>query len=155
LPWQEADLGIQHPRSKWAALGLTLADGRPLPADNLQASLILLMGRNGPTFLGYPNFKAYLGWNQALVYATTAAYLATRLAGAPPAHRGNGPVATLSPGQIAELQRLLTKHGFGSGDIDGKLGLSTRAGVKKAQMKLGLPADSYPTAELIERLRTQ
>jgi lytic murein transglycosylase len=153
LPWHEADLGIQHPRSKWAALGVTLADGRALPADTLPASLILLMGRHGPAFLGYANFKAYLGWNQALVYATTAAYLATRLAGAAPVHRGNGPVATLSPGQISELQRLLTKHGFGSGDIDGKLGLTTRAGVKKAQIQLGLPADSYPTAELIDRLR--
>jgi len=60
----------------------------------------------------------------------------------------------LSSSQIAELQRLLAKHGFGTGDVDGKLGLTTRAGIKKAQVKLGLPADSYPTAELIERLRT-
>ena len=29
----------------------------------------------------------------------------------------------------------------------------TRSAVKQAQLKVGLPADSYPTAELIERLR--
>ena len=59
----------------------------------------------------------------------------------------------LSPQQVMELQRLLIKHGYeGVGDIDGKVGSGTRAAVKKAQMKLGLPADSYPTAELIERL---
>ncbi len=55
---------------------------------------------------------------------------------------------------MMELQRLLTKNGYeGVGEIDGKFGAGTRAAVKKAQMKVGLPADSYPTAELIERLR--
>jgi peptidoglycan hydrolase-like protein with peptidoglycan-binding domain len=39
------------------------------------------------------------------------------------------------------------------GEVDGKLGAATRAGVKAAQMKLGLPADSYPTPDLLERLR--
>ncbi|HEY0438481.1 MAG TPA: peptidoglycan-binding protein, partial [Xanthobacteraceae bacterium] len=37
--------------------------------------------------------------------------------------------------------------------VDGKLGLATRKGVKQAQVKFGMPADSYPTAELIARLR--
>jgi peptidoglycan hydrolase-like protein with peptidoglycan-binding domain len=112
------------------------------------------MGRNGPAFLAYPNFQAYLGWNQALVYATTAAYLASRIEGASPVHRGNGPVAILSAAQILDLQHLLANHGYSVGNFDGKLGLTTRAGIKQAQMKLGLPADSYPTADLIARLRT-
>jgi lytic murein transglycosylase len=154
LPWDQADLAIQLPRSKWAALGVTLADDGPLPADNLPGSLLLLMGRNGPAFLAYPNFQAYLGWNQALVYATTAAYLATRIEGAPPVRRGNGPVPILSAAQILDLQHLLANHGYSVGNFDGKLGLTTRAGIKQAQMKLGLPADSYPTADLIARLRT-
>jgi len=154
LPWDQADLAIQLPRSKWAAFNVTLADGRQLPADDLPASLLLLMGRNGPAFLAYPNFQAYLGWNQALVYATTAAYLATRIEGAPPVHHGNGPVALLSAAQILDLQHLLANHGYSVGNFDGKLGLTTRAGIKQAQMKLGLPADSYPTTDLIARLRT-
>jgi lytic murein transglycosylase len=153
LPWDQADLSIQLPRSKWAELGVTLADGRPLLSDNLAASLLLLMGRNGPAFLAYPNFQAYLSWNQALVYATTAAYLATRIEGAPPVHRGNGPVTVLSAAQILTLQHLLASHGYSVGNFDGKLGLTTRSGIRQAQMKLGLPADSYPTADLIARLR--
>jgi hypothetical protein len=132
---------------------VTLPDGRPLPADNMPASLLLLMGRFGPAFLAYPNFQAYLGWNQALVYATTAAYLATRIAGAPPIHRGNGAVVALPPQQILELQQLLAKHGYEVGKFDGKLGLTTRASIRQAQVKLGLPADSYPSVELINRLR--
>ena len=51
-----------------------------------------------------------------------------------------------------ELQRLLIKQGDDIGDVDGKVGAKTRAAIKKAQMKVGLPADSYPTTELIERL---
>ena len=153
LPWEEADLSVKHPRSQWARWGVTLADGRPLSADNLPASLLLPMGRFGPAFLAYPNFQAFLGWNQAFVYSTTAAYLATRLAGAPPIHRGSGTVVPLSSPQMLELQQLLARRGYLSGQLDGKLGLITRAAVRQAQLKLGMPADSYPTAELINRLR--
>jgi peptidoglycan hydrolase-like protein with peptidoglycan-binding domain len=90
-----------------------------------------------------------------MVYSTTVAYYATRLAGAPPVGRGNGQSVALDPQQISELQRLLTKHGYNVGEIDGKFGNATRIAVKQTQIKLGLPADSYPTAELIERLRAQ
>jgi lytic murein transglycosylase len=153
LPWDQADLTIQHPRSKWAAWGVTQADGRPLPADSVPASLLLPMGRHGPAFLAYSNFQVYLKWNQSLNYATTAAHLAARLAGAPPLFRGNPGPPELSMAQVRELQQLLIKRGFSVGEVDGKLGAATRASVKAAQIKLGLPADSYPTPELIERLR--
>jgi lytic murein transglycosylase len=152
MAWEEADLAIQHLRSQWKHWGVTYADGRALPSDDLAASLLLPMGRSGPAFLAYPNFQVYLKWNQSLVYSTTAAYYATRLAGAPPMHRGS-PVASLNSQQIGELQHMLAARGYKVGEIDGKLGLATRAGVKAAQLKVGLPADSYPTLELIERLR--
>ena len=152
MPWQEAGLDIQHPRSQWARWGITAAHGQ-LPADNLPASLVLPMGRNGPAFLAYPNFKAYIEWNAALVYSTTAAYFATRLAGAPPVGPGNGHVEAPTPQQVQELQRLLIARRFLTGEADGRLGSGTRAAVKQAQIKLGLPADSYPSPELTERLR--
>ena len=152
LPWQEAGLEIQHPRSQWVKWGVTAMHGN-LPADNLPASLVLPMGRNGPAFLAYPNFKAYTEWNAAIVYATTAAYFATRLAGAPKVSPGNAPVQVLTTPQVQELQRLLIQQRLLTGDADGRLGAMTRVAVKKAQLKVGLPADSYPTAELIERLR--
>jgi lytic murein transglycosylase len=154
LPWDQADLEIQHPRSQWVGWGVTAAHGNSLPSDNLPASLLLPMGRFGPAFLAYPSFKAFLGWNSAMVYSTTAAYLATRIAGAPPVSRGTGTMPILSSQQIVELQRLLMAQRFGTGEADGKLGSATRAAVKKAQMKLGLPADSYPTLELINRLHS-
>ena len=155
LPWDQADLAIQHPRSKWASWGVKQADGRPLAADATPASLLLPMGRYGPAFLGYQNFQVYLKWNQSLNYCVTAAYLATRLAGAPAMSRGSEQVPDLSIEQVKELQQLLAQRGWGAGEIDGKIGAATRASVKAAQMKYGLPADSYPTLELIERLRGQ
>jgi lytic murein transglycosylase len=152
LPWDQADLAIQLPRSKWASWGVTLADGRALPSDALPASLLLPMGRFGPAFLVYSNFQIYLQWNNSLVYSTTAAYLATRIAGAPALHRGNPPPA-LPFDDMKELQSLLAKAGYDVGTIDGFAGLKTRQAVKTVQVKYGLPADSYPTAELLARMR--
>lgn len=153
MPWDQADLAIQHPRSQWARWGVVLADGRPLPADGLQASLLLPMGRFGPAFLAFHNFQVFLKWNQSLVYSTTAAYLANRIAGGAPVQRGQAGIPALTAQQLYELQRLLNARGFNVGKVDGKLGLGTRGAVKQAQMRLGLAADSYPSPELIERLR--
>ncbi len=153
MPWEEADISIQHPRSQWANWGVKRADGRALSADQMPASLILPMGRNGPAFLAYNNFKVYLEWNQSFVYATTAAYLATRLEGAPQVSRGNGVVTPLTQAQGKQLQQILAARGYDVGKIDGIIGLKTRAAVRATQLKFGMPADSYPTAELIARLR--
>jgi lytic murein transglycosylase len=152
LPWDQADLAIQLPRSKWASYGVTLADGRALPADALPASLLLPMGRLGPAFLVYANFQVYLQWNNSLVYSTTAAYLATRIAGAPALHRGSAPPA-LAFNDMKEMQTMLAHAGYDVGKIDGFAGLKTRQAVKEMQKKYCLPADSYPTAELLARMR--
>jgi lytic murein transglycosylase len=153
FPWDQADLDIQLPRSKWASFGVTLADGKPLPADNLPASLLLPMGRLGPAFLAYQNFQVYLQWNNSLVYSTTAAYLATRIAGASPLRRGNPPPA-LPFADVKAMQGMLAHAGYDVGALDGFLGLKTRQAVKATQLKYGLPADSYPTAELLARMRS-
>ena len=57
FPWDQADLTIQLPRSKWAQLGVTYPDGKALPNDNLAASLLLPMGRTGPAFPGLSQFR--------------------------------------------------------------------------------------------------
>jgi lytic murein transglycosylase len=153
LPWKEADLAVKHPRAQWARWGVTQRDGRPLLRDNMPASLLLPMGRNGPAFLAYPNFDVYLKWNQSLYYSITAAYLATRLDGAPPLSRGRGPVEPFGMAETKELQQLLRRAGLYNESIDGIMGAGTRAAIKAAQIKFGLPADGYPSRELVERLR--
>ena len=153
FPWDQADLTIQLPRSKWALLGVSYADGKALPSDNLPASLLLPMGRMGPAFLAYPNFAAYTEWNNSLIYSTTAGYLANRIAGAPPMQRPAVPVAQLPFNELRELQQLLVRGGFNVGKVDGIMGQQSRTAVKTMQIKYGLPADSWPTAELLARMR--
>jgi lytic murein transglycosylase len=153
VPWEQADLAIKLPRSQWAAWGVKRPDGRALPSDALAASLLLPMGRFGPAFLAYLNFDVYLQWNQSLNYATTAAYLATRIEGAPAMSRGQPGIPVLSGEEAKDLQRLLAKQGFDVGEIDGKIGLKTRQAVKVVQKKHGFAADSYPTPELLAALR--
>ena len=149
LPWDQADLTIKLPLAQWAAWGVTQANGKPL-TKGPDASLHLPMGRNGPAFLAYPNFDVYLIWNNSLVYSTTAAYLATRLAGAPKVSRGSA--VSLSAAEVRQVQQLLTQRGYDVGKIDGVIGANTRAAVKDMQVKLGLPADSYPDKALLARL---
>jgi lytic murein transglycosylase len=153
LPWDQADLTIQLPRTKWAQLGVTYPDGKALPSDSLAASLLLPMGRSGPAFLAYPNFAAYTEWNNSLIYSTTAGYLATRIAGAAPMLRPAAPVRQLPFNELRELQQLLVRAGFNVGKIDGVMGQQSRTAVKAMQIKYGLPADSWPTAELLARMR--
>ncbi|HVZ13959.1 MAG TPA: lytic murein transglycosylase [Bauldia sp.] len=149
LPWDQADLSIKLPLAKWAGWGVTLANGKALPANGPDASLFLPMGRNGPAFLAYPNFDVYLQWNNSLVYSSTAAYLATRIAGAGPVHRGTA--VSVSAADVRALQQILAKKGYNVGKADGVIGAATRAAVKAEQIKFGLPADSYPSAELLAR----
>lgn len=155
LPWEQADLAIKLPRSQWAQWGIQRPDGGAIPADNLQASLLLPMGRNGPAFLAYPNFNVYTEWNQSLNYATTAAYLATRIDGAPVMSRGRGDTNGLDGPQTKQLQQILANRGYDVGKIDGLAGSKTRAAVKDMQLKLGLPPDSYATPELLAALRSR
>jgi lytic murein transglycosylase len=154
LPWDQAGLDVEHPRSKWAQWGVTRISGAPLPADALGASVVLPLGRQGPAFLAYANFRTvYLEWNKSFVYALTAAYLATRIDGAP-RMTVRAKVPTLSQSQMKSLQQELAKRGYELGKIDGVLGLQTRLAVREAQKKTGLPADGWPTTELLAKLRS-
>lgn len=151
MNWADADLAIKLPRSEWKKRGVKFISGSAIPADKLNASLLLPMGHKGPAFLAYHNFDMFLEWNQSLVYSTTAAYFATRLAGAKKVSRG-GKITPLGHKQIKQLQRKLSKRGFDVGKIDGIAGAKTRAAVKVVQQKLGLPADSYPTPGLLAKM---
>ena len=152
LPWDQAGLAIKHSRAQWARWGVTRPNGKSIRTDQFPASLLLPMGRNGPAFLSYQNFDIYLEWNKSLTYGITAGYLATRFAGARRVGRGRAEVQNLSIGQTRRLQRLLKRRGYDVGKIDGIIGSKTRDAVKDMQIKLGLPADSYPTPDFLSRL---
>jgi len=150
LDWSTTGLNHKSSVRDWAARGVRAREGA-LGAANLQASILLPMGRNGPAFLAYPNFEVYFDWNKSFVYVTTAAYFATRLGGAAVYDAGN-PTPALSGAQMQQLQQKLTQRGHDVGGIDGILGAMTRAAVQSEQIRLGLPADAWPTTDLLNRL---
>ncbi len=153
LRWDQASLAIEHSRAQWAKWGVRDARGRPLRADGLKASLVLPMGKDGPAFLAYSNFKkVYLEWNHSLTYSLTAGYFATRLAGARKISPGRGARGLDFAGR-KRIQRLLQRRGFDVGKIDGILGSKSRNAIRAMQKKYGLPVDAYPTRELLARMQ--
>ena len=149
LNWAQTGLGKTKSVAEWAALGVTSRNGAL--AQNLEASILLPMGRNGPAFLAYPNFDVYFEWNKSFVYVTTAAYFGTRLGGGPVYDAGN-PTPPLSGEDMKRLQTKLTARGHDVGGIDGILGAKTREAVQSEQQRLGLPADAWPTTQLLSAL---
>ena len=136
--------------SDWAALGVKPRGGA-LGSGDLQASVLLPQGHKGPAFLAYPNFRVFFEWNQSFVYVLTAGYFATRLEGAQVYDAGN-PDPGLSGAQMKSLQTKLQSMGYDVGKVDGILGARTRAAVQAEQARLGLPADAWPTPELLSKL---
>ena len=147
--WSLSGLETEKTGAQWAELGITARDGTL--ETSLPASLILPQGRRGPAFLAYPNFRVYFAWNQSFTYVLTAAYFATRLSGAGIYDVGT-PEEGLSSTQMQQLQSKLQARGYDVGDIDGILGAKTRQAVQAEQKRLGLPADAWPTPELLSRI---
>ncbi|WP_320200532.1 lytic murein transglycosylase [Agrobacterium sp. rho-13.3] len=150
LPWEKSGLGGTLTAGDWFKLGVTPRDGNTNFAA-LPAALIMPQGRKGATFITYPNFNIYLEWNQSFIYTTSAAYFATRFAGAPVYNKGN-PDPGFDDATMKELQTKLDAKTHDVGKIDGILGSGTRIAVQREQQRLGLPADGWPTRELLEKL---
>ena len=117
------------------------------------AAVLLPAGARGPAFLVGPNFRAILRYNNSTSYALAVGLLAQGVAG------GSGVQASwprellaLSRTQLLALQTALNERGFPSGTPDGVMGPATREGIRRYQRSLGLPADGYPTIDLLERL---
>lgn len=149
LDWSLTGLRTTKTGAEWAAMGVRPRSGQL--AASLPANILLPEGRGGPAFIAYPNFRVLFEWNQSYTYVLTAAYFATRLEGAPVMTPGN-PDPGLSSAQMKQLQQKLAARGYDVGNIDGILGAGTRAAVQNAQQKLGVPADAWPTRDLLGRL---
>ena len=150
LDWSQTGLSTQRTVAEWQALGVApRSAGAPDPG--LMASVLLPMGRNGPAFFAFPNFRVYFEWNQSLTYVLTAAYFATRIDGAPVYDAGS-PDPGLSGEQMVRLQERLQALGYDVGGADGILGERTREAVRMEQAKRGFPADAWPTPAFLDAL---
>lgn len=152
LNWAETGLGSKKLVSEWLKLGVRIRQLDEEVPKNLEASLLLPHGRNGPAFFALPNFLIYFEWNRSMVYATTSAFFATLLSGEPMYLDGT-PSRALSGDEVIALQTKLVERGYDVGKIDGIVGKLTRAAIQAEQQRLGLPADQWPTIELLDLLK--
>lgn len=147
--WSLTGLDTERTTEDWAALGVTPRAGNLTPG--LSASVLLPQGRKGPAFLIYPNYRVLFEWNKSFIYVTTAAYFASRIEGAEPYLAGE-PEPALALEEMMTLQDKLAALGHDVGKIDGILGAGTRLAVQKEQIRLGQPADGWPTRALLDAL---
>ena len=149
-----ARMDVIKPIKSWHAMGVRRADGRRLPRAKLEGAIVLPAGHKGPAFLVYGNFRKIMIWNRSLLYALAVGHLADRL-------KGNGPLVAKPPKderplrrvEVIEMQNLLAVLGYNPGAADGIAGTRTRAAIRAYQKQSRLPADGYPSAELLMALR--
>lgn len=148
-----ADAEVRQPAAAWTDQGVRAMDGAPLPvlADS---ALLLPAGARGPAFLVGPNFRTILRYNNSTSYALAIGLLAQGLAGGPAVQTAwPRDVPPLSRSQLLALQTALNTRGFDSGTPDGMMGPATRGAIRRYQRSVGLPADGYPTLELLQRVQ--
>jgi len=153
--WESAHPKVKKPVSAWARLGVTQADGAPLPDSDLVGSIVLPQGHAGPAFLVYRNFEAIMGWNRSLNYALAVGHLSDRLLGLPELRNGrDADNRPLSREQVMEMQQLLAARGLDVGAPDGLPGPQTRLAIRAWQKAAGVPVDGYASVGLLEQLRS-
>jgi membrane-bound lytic murein transglycosylase B len=144
---------VRKAASDWAALGVRTVDGGPLP-DHGPASILMPAGARGAAFLIFRNFHVLERYNAANAYVIAVGHLADRLRGGPPIQtpwpRGD---RALNAGERRELQQLLTRAGYDTGGIDGKIGPMTIAAIRAYQRAIGMVPDGYASLDLLRRLR--
>lgn len=148
--------GVRKTVTEWNALGVRRADGSPLGQADMQASVIVPAGADGPAFLGYDNFRTTMVWNRSQFYAISVGHLADRFMGEGPIrHMPATEERALARDNVEEMQRLLNSLGADAGEPDGVLGSGTRAAVREYQLENGMTPDGYPSYELLEILRSE
>jgi len=143
-----------RPLSFWSERGLRQADGGALPVQDLQASLILPAGSNGPAFLVYDNFRAILKWNRSAFYAIGVGHLADRLIGGGGLQKITREGDPLRRDEVLALQESLVALGLLK-TADGIMGSGTRQAVRAFQKANGLPPDGYPDRALVAAARAK
>lgn len=141
--------------SDWTARGVTRIDGKPIPAIDSKAAILLPAGKQGPAFLVLRNYDAIYSYNAAESYALAIALLSDRLRGEPGLRT---PWPTDDPGlsraQRKELQELLIQRGYDIGKADGMIGDVSRRAIQEEQRKRGItPADGRAGQKILKALQ--
>jgi hypothetical protein len=141
--------------AQWKRLGVTRASGQ-FPRGNEKAYLLAPAGAEGPSFLMLQNFRVIMKYNPAEAYALAIGHFADRLrGGAPFVQPWPRQERALSLAERLELQQMLASRGFYRGTPDGQVGSQTRQALRDFQASIGVPADGFASADMLERLRAR
>lgn len=148
-----ADPEVRRSLAQWRILGInpvTATDAN----EQSQATLFLPAGHRGPAFLLLNNFRSILKYNNSTAYALAIGLLSDALDGNPGVQAAwPRDDRQLGRSERIELQELLSSKGYEPGPADGIIGANTRKAVRAFQQSMGLPADGYPSHELLQQLR--
>jgi membrane-bound lytic murein transglycosylase B len=151
--YELADVDNTKPVAEWRKLGVKTVLGGELPKSEEYGAIYLPAGARGPAFMVFDNFKVILKYNNAASYALAVSLLADRLKGGmavqAPWPRDEQP---LTRDERIAFQTYLAKLGYDIGKIDGILGKKARAALREWQKAHGLPADGFPTQDLLTRV---
>ena len=147
-----AEPNTQLSTAEWAQRGVKAMAGNALPPLT-DAAILLPAGAKGPVFLVGANYRTILKYNNSTSYALAVGLLAQQLMGRvgvqAPWPRDQ---RFLARSALRKLQWALNARGFDVGPPDGLMGPNTSRGVRQLQRSLGLPADGFPTQDLMARL---
>lgn len=139
--------------NQWSRLGVTGIDGRKVPNYG-KGAILLPAGGKGAAFMVFKNFSVIERYNAADAYVIGVGHLSDRIKGGKPIQadwpRGD---RALTFKERKELQQRLTRAGFDTRGIDGKIGPNTITAVRAYQSASGLVPDGYPSLSLLKRLR--
>lgn len=153
FPFLEAGLKNHKTLAEWSKLGVTRADNSPLPQADMNASLLVPAGHQGPAFLVYDNFNVIMRWNRSEFYAIAVGQLADQIAGAgkliqpPPTD-----APRLHRQQVMQLQEQLNQKGFDTGKPDGIFGPGTRRALSEFQHQQDMVADGFADKKVLQLL---
>lgn len=148
-----ANRKIKKSPAAWARLGVTDMRGMSVPNHGV-ASILLPAGANGAVFMIFDNFRAIERYNAADAYVIGVGHLSDRIKGGPPI-QASWPKddRALKFSERKELQQRLTRAGFSTKGVDGRIGPNTINAVRSYQRANGLIPDGYASLALLNKLR--
>ncbi len=151
--YELADPDITKPVADWRRLGVRTVAGGELPRSEEYGAVFLPAGARGPAFMVFGNFKVVLKYNNAASTRFAVCLLADRIKGA-------GPIVAPwprdeQPPQPRRTRRVPDLSGptrLRHRPVDGILGRKARAALRDWQKTHALPADGFPTEDLLTRI---
>lgn len=151
--YAQASRKITKTPGQWARLGVVDMNGRTVPNYG-KASILLPAGGQGAAFMIFKNFSVIERYNTADAYVIGVGHLSDRIKGGP-AIKASWPRGdrALTFAERKEMQQRLTRAGFSTQGVDGRIGPKTIEAVRAYQRSQGLVQDGYASLSLLKRLR--